>query len=294
MRCTPATKGFLATSRLRTRPSKRSKKKKKTWVRTSVFFFDSPQPKNKLQKHHFVLVSVHNMPPGIACPGNMKKLLAAKTAFGIIPGGSEDVAIHQHGQENVYINRRYGFIKYALQHGYSLILAYTFGENDQFYSLSCLRPLNLWLVKRFLATLKDPKNCAVFVGGKSGCSSWRLDVDSYKTKKCRFMQFMLIGHRCFCYEHLTESLLFRPKLPSARPGFGFVLPIFWGKKFFPLLPRGGGLNTVYGRVIHLPTIQDPSVEDLVKWHAFYVEELKSMFDEYKVKFGYGDRELHCF
>ena len=80
----------------------------------------------------------------------MKKLLAAKAAFGIIPGGSEDVAIHEHGKENVYINSRYGFIKYALQHGYSLILAYTFGENDQFYSLSCLRPLNLWLVKRFL------------------------------------------------------------------------------------------------------------------------------------------------
>ncbi len=81
----------------------------------------------------------------------MKKLLAAKTAFGIIPGGSEDVAIHEYGKENVYINSRYGFIKYALQHGYSLILAYTFGENDQFYSLSWLRPLNMWLVKRFWA-----------------------------------------------------------------------------------------------------------------------------------------------
>jgi len=77
-------------------------------------------------------------------------------------------------------------------------------------------------------------------------------------------------------------------------GFGFVLPIFWGKTFFPLLPRGGGLNTIYGRVIHLPTIHDPTFEDLVKWHALYVEELKSMFDEYKVKFGFGDRELHCF
>jgi len=159
-----------------------------------------------------------------ATKGNMKKLLAAKTAFGIIPGGSEDVAIHEYGKENVYINSRYGFIKYALQHGYSLILAYTFGENDQFYSLSWLRPLNMWLVKRF----------------------------------------------------------------------GFVLPIFWGKTFFPLLPRGGGLNTIYGRVIQLPVIQEPTTEDLVKWHALYVQELKSMFDEYKGKFGFSDRELHCF
>ncbi|CAK9091615.1 Diacylglycerol O-acyltransferase 2 (Acyl-CoA retinol O-fatty-acyltransferase) (ARAT) (Retinol O-fatty-acyltransferase) (Diglyceride acyltransferase 2) [Durusdinium trenchii] len=154
-----------------------------------------------------------------ATKSNMKKLLAAKTAFGIIPGGSEDVAIHEHGKENVYINSRYGFIKYALQHGYCLILAYTFGENDQYYSLSCLRPLNLWLVKRF----------------------------------------------------------------------GFVLPLFWGKNFCPLLPRGGGLNTVYGRVIDLPVIQDPTSEDLVKWHAIYVEELKAMFDQYKGQFGFGDR-----
>ena len=77
----------------------------------------------------------------------MKKLLAAGTAFGIIPGGSEDVAIHEHGKENVYINSRYGFIKYSLQHGYCLVIAYTFGETDQYHSLTWLRPLNLWLVK---------------------------------------------------------------------------------------------------------------------------------------------------
>ena len=77
----------------------------------------------------------------------MKKLLAARKAFGIIPGGSEDVAIHEHGKENVYINSRYGFIKYSLQHGYCLVIAYTFGETDQYHSLTWLRPLNLWLVK---------------------------------------------------------------------------------------------------------------------------------------------------
>ncbi|CAE7265807.1 DGA1, partial [Symbiodinium pilosum] len=155
---------------------------------------------------------------------NMKKLLAAKTAFGIIPGGSEDVAIHEHGKENVYINSRYGFIKYALQHGYRLVIAYTFGENDQYYSLSCLRPLNLWLVKTF----------------------------------------------------------------------GFVVPVFWGKSFFPLLPRGGGLNTVYGRALQLPMISDPTLEDLVHWHGIYVDALHALFNEYKHQFGFGDRELRCF
>ncbi|CAE7508166.1 DGA1 [Symbiodinium microadriaticum] len=155
---------------------------------------------------------------------NMKKLLAAGTAFGIIPGGSEDVAIHEHGKENVYINSRYGFIKYSLQHGYCLVIAYTFGETDQYHSLTWLRPLNLWLVKTF----------------------------------------------------------------------GFVVPVFWGKAFCPLLPRGGGLNTVYGKALHLPTIPEPTLEDLVHWHGVYVEALVTLFDEYKCRFGYGDRELRCF
>mmetsp|Transcript_33266 Transcript_33266/g.74770 ORF Transcript_33266/g.74770 Transcript_33266/m.74770 type:complete len:334 (+) Transcript_33266:49-1050(+) len=159
-----------------------------------------------------------------ATKANMKKLLAAKTAFGIIPGGSEDVAIHEHGKENVYINSRYGFIKYALQHGYCLVIAYTFGETDQYYSLSCLRPLNLWLGK-----------------------------------------------------HL-----------------GFVVPVFWGRSLCPLLPRGGGLHTVYGRALQLPQISDPSTEELIRWHAVYVDALVSLFDEYKHRFGYGDRELRCF
>lgn len=48
-----------------------------------------------------------------------------------------------------------------------------------------------------------------------------------------------------------------------------------------------------GEVIDLPVIQDPTSEDLVKWHAIYVEELKAMFDQYKGQFGFGDRELRC-
>jgi len=154
----------------------------------------------------------------------MKQLLAARTPFGILPGGSEEVAIHEHGKENVYINSRYGFIKYGLEQGYALVVCYTFGENDQYRSCRLLRPVNLWLVKRF----------------------------------------------------------------------GFVLPLFWGKLLFPLLPTGGGLHTVFGDVVQLPKIEVPTSEDVVKWHKVYVETLKAVFDRYKSRFGHGDRELVCF
>eukprot|EP00929_Paragymnodinium_shiwhaense_P028627 TRINITY_DN16563_c0_g1_i1.p1 TRINITY_DN16563_c0_g1~~TRINITY_DN16563_c0_g1_i1.p1 ORF type:complete len:353 (-),score=75.87 TRINITY_DN16563_c0_g1_i1:125-1183(-) len=84
-----------------------------------------------------------------ASKAKMKSLLASRIPFGILPGGSEEVAIHEHGKEHVYINNRYGFIKYGLEQGYALIVCYTFGESDQYTSLSWLRGINLWLVKRY-------------------------------------------------------------------------------------------------------------------------------------------------
>lgn len=60
----------------------------------------------------------------------MQDLLRTKTTFGIVPGGSEEVALHCHGQENLFIRKRAGFLKYALQHGYTVVIAYTFGESD--------------------------------------------------------------------------------------------------------------------------------------------------------------------
>eukprot|EP00964_Phaeocystis_antarctica_P100375 scaffold66031_cov35-Phaeocystis_antarctica.AAC.1 len=87
-----------------------------------------------------------------------------RTTFGIIPGGSEEVtharlllptayyplttccllpthhlllatssycvALHASGRENLYLRHRAGFIKYALRHGYTLVIAFSFGESD--------------------------------------------------------------------------------------------------------------------------------------------------------------------
>ena len=125
-----------------------------------------------------------------ATKAGVRRLLNSRTTFGIIPGGSEEVAIHQPGCENIYLKPRAGFIKYALQHGYTLVIAFTFGESDLYNSVAALRPLNLWLVKRF----------------------------------------------------------------------GFVLPIFWGTWFFPLLPsrRVNGIHTVFGKAMQLPRIDEPT------------------------------------
>lgn len=105
------------------------------------------------------------------------------------------------------------------------MIAFTFGESDLYRSLSLLRPLNLWLVKKF----------------------------------------------------------------------GFVLPVFAGCWWCPLLPRRNvPLNTVMGRALHLPRIADPTPEQVAEWHATYMRELEALFEEHKMQFGYGDRKLHFY
>jgi len=49
-------------------------------------------------------------------------LLLHQVPFGILPGGSEEIIITERGKENVFIKNRAGFIKYALQHGYTITL----------------------------------------------------------------------------------------------------------------------------------------------------------------------------
>jgi len=152
----------------------------------------------------------------------MHALMRAKTTYGIIPGGSEECSIHVSGEEHLYLRKRAGFIKYALQYGYTIVIAFSFGESDLYSSLALLRPLNLWLVKRF----------------------------------------------------------------------GFVLPVFWGSRFCPLLPRSDvELHTVLGKALHLPRIDEPTKEEVEKWHATYVSALRALYEEHKVQFGYSGREL---
>ncbi|CAM9874983.1 unnamed protein product, partial [Choristocarpus tenellus] len=52
----------------------------------------------------------------------------------------------------------------------------------------------------------------------------------------------------------------------------------------PLLPRRTRLTTVFGKPIVLPKIDEPTGEDLEKWHAVYIKELRDLFDRHKAKY----------
>jgi len=74
---------------------------------------------------------------------------------------------------------------------------------------------------------------------------------------------------------------------------GLIIPVFWGPYWYaPWLPRRDvPLHTVIGSPLKLPVIEDPTKEDVKKWHGVYVEKLTELFDTHKGRFGYGDREL---
>lgn len=157
-----------------------------------------------------------------ATKAGMFSLFKQKMPFGIIIGGSEEVAIQVSGRERLFLKHRAGFLKYALQFGYKICVAYNFGESDLYNNASFLRPLNMWLVKRF----------------------------------------------------------------------GFVLPVFYGRWWCPLLPRGDvELNTVFGAVLELPRIDNPTEADVAEWHGKYIRTVTEVFDRHKHRFGYGSRML---
>ena len=160
-----------------------------------------------------------------ATKGWMKKLMAEKVPLGLLPGGSEEIIISKHGHERIWIKQRKGFIKYALQNGYTLLIGYTYGESDSYRTLDWGVKTRLWILKKFKAP-------------------------------------------CF---------------------------FAWGTWWCPLLPRSEvPLETVIGNPIRLPKIDNPSNEEIDKWHRLYIEKLQDLFNRNKAKFGYADRNLELY
>ena len=176
----------------------------------------------------FKVPFLRNLLLGLGCctpasKAGMTRLFQRRADFGILPGGMEEVALYTHGRERIYLSKRKGFLKYALQYGYLVQPAYTFGECDLYHSMTAGANWRLWMLRRF----------------------------------------------------------------------GFVIPVFWGPTWYaPWLPKSDvALHTVVGAPLQLPLLENPSVEEVAKYHTLYVEKVTELFDTYKGRFGYSDRQL---
>jgi len=63
--------------------------------------------------------------------------------------------------------------------------------------------------------------------------------------------------------------------------FGIPTILVWGRWFSPLLPKKKQLHIVVGRTIVLPKIENPTKEEVSKWHNKYIAELRRIYDDHK-------------
>jgi len=66
---------------------------------------------------------------------------------------------------------------------------------------------------------------------------------------------------------------------------GFSMPLFVGRGIFNydfgLLPKRIQMVSVVGKPIDVPKIQNPSQEDIDKYHKLYCDALVELWDKYK-------------
>lgn len=63
-------------------------------------------------------------------PALVKALFRKRRDLGLVPGGFEEAVFSQPGTNELWIRRRKGFLKYALQGGYGVVPCFAFGEAD--------------------------------------------------------------------------------------------------------------------------------------------------------------------
>ncbi|KAL0040691.1 hypothetical protein WJX79_001880 [Trebouxia sp. C0005] len=81
---------------------------------------------------------------------NIHKLLAANNSVVLVPGGVSECMVMKQGQEVMYLRKRLGFVRLALNHGAPLVPAFAFGQSDTY---SWIRPGPQYVVDFFRRVL---------------------------------------------------------------------------------------------------------------------------------------------
>ncbi|KAL3670376.1 hypothetical protein V7S43_004685 [Phytophthora oleae] len=88
---------------------------------------------------------LHWMEFSSSTKASMQRIMTTGQNLCLLPGGFEEATLYQRGKHRVYIKKRFGFIKLALQHGYDIYPAYTFGEEYTYHAFPYLQWLRLQL-----------------------------------------------------------------------------------------------------------------------------------------------------
>jgi len=83
------------------------------------------------------------------------------------------------------------------------------------------------------------------------------------------------------------QMLKKFRLKLNRMGLPGIL--VWGEPLLPFLPKmNKSMHIIVGAPIALPKIENPSKDEVAKWHGKYIASLTGLFENHKVN-AYGER-----
>lgn len=142
------------------------------------------------------------------------------------------------------------------------------------------------------------KGCVVlYVGGMAELFKCSLDEERlYLSKRKGFIKLALregvdVVPLYFFGNTSVLSILKAAPLEWMSRKLQTSVTFFWGK-FGTFIPRDDKIFVVLGRPLGMPKIENPTNEDVDKWHMKYCDEVKRIFNKYKEKVPqYKDKEL---
>lgn len=94
-------------------------------------------------------------------PSQFKKVMEKGENIAFVPGGFEEATITSNEMDKIFIKDRKGFIKYAIQYGYTIYPTYTFNEARLFKTFNLFQNIRLLLNKLKIPTV-------IFIGPSLG------------------------------------------------------------------------------------------------------------------------------
>jgi 2-acylglycerol O-acyltransferase 2 len=79
---------------------------------------------------------------------NILRLLADGRTVAVNPGGIWEMVHSRWGEETIYVQKRLGFVRIAMESGTPLLAAYAFGENQIFRGSGFMLGPRLWVVRK--------------------------------------------------------------------------------------------------------------------------------------------------
>mmetsp|Transcript_54509 Transcript_54509/g.122633 ORF Transcript_54509/g.122633 Transcript_54509/m.122633 type:complete len:355 (-) Transcript_54509:104-1168(-) len=143
------------------------------------------------------------------------------------------------------------------------------------------------------ASMRERQNIALIPGGMEDATI--MEHGRHNTaiaKRTGFIYYCLQHgyklHPCYTFgeadSYFTWTGCRRLRLLLNRKGVPTV--VFWGWRWFPLLPRQEvKYTTVVGPAVELPKIEKPTPEEVAQWHGVYCVALQKLFESKRESLG---------